>query len=331
MKICADVGGTNLRIAYVNDEHQIVFKEKYSISNFPGADVGFVAALNAFLREKKELLETDKINSITVSASGHIKDDRVQFTNTDWVILKSDLSDNFSSMFNPNLEIFLINDFEALAYGLSTIEEGDFTDIFPREGYGDTKLVCGPGTGLGLAALKTIGPNIENLIAIPSEGGHQSFSVETSLEKEIREHMMEGWMSYEDVLSGNGLKMLFNFFNQKNHIPSSYDIAPKEIIDLSNSGNIPARKALEEFSYALGTFCGNMVLALGATKGVYLWGGILKSFPLELLKVQMKRRFQQRGSAVNFLSDVPIFKITNDEIALRGCSIYSVINSKGDL
>ncbi|TVT45118.1 MAG: hypothetical protein FHP94_19340 [Denitromonas halophila] len=320
MRLCIDAGGTSIRFAFIEDNQKVVIKTKYPISDFPGSDVGFLAALNTFLRQPECHEYKNRTTSLIASVAGPVKNDAAQFTNTDWRISKDQIRTNCESLFPPNVKIHLINDFEALAYGLASLEEEDLVTVFPREGHGDTKIVCGPGTGLGLAALKE---KNGQLISIPSEGGHQCFPVETSIDREIREYIMEDWVSYENILSGQGLQLLFGFFCQKTNARYINELSPEEIISLYNSGNVAAKKALEEFSYTLGSFCGNMVLALGATKGVYLWGGILKSFPLEMLRNNMTRRFQQRGRSAGYLSDVPIYKIISDEIALRGCSIYA--------
>lgn len=325
MKLCIDAGGTSIRLAFIDDNHNIVVKKKYSVSAFEGGDVGFLSAVNTFLRDTNEFENPKNVQHVIASVSGPVRNGKVQFTNIDWQVSESTVLSNFNSVFSPNFTVTLINDFEALAYGLASLENEDVITVYAREGYGNTKIVCGPGTGLGLAALLR---KNDDLIVIPSEGGHQCFPVETSTEREVREYIMEDWVSYEHILSGQGLQLLFSFFCQKTNVQYVTEQSPEEIIALYESGNVAAKKALEAFAYALGGFCGNMVLALGATKGVYLWGGILKSFPFEMLRSNMARRFQQRGRAAGYLADVPIYKIVCDETALRGCSIYLTENSK---
>jgi glucokinase len=165
-----------------------------------------------------------------------------------------------------------------------------------------------------------------DVAAIPSEGGHQSFPPETSIEHQITASIIqENWVSYEQLLSGKGLQRLYNFFSQRRQAPNVHELAPADIVNQFNSGNIIAREALEAFALALGTFCGNMVLALGATRGVYLWGGILREFPMEILRNNMMVRFNRRGfgAVSSYLASVPVYKITSDQIGLRGCSVFA--------
>ena len=325
MKICVDAGGTSIRIAYVDDFHQILTKKKYRIDSFPGLEKGFYSALHKFLSDTNGTVQLNSIKYIIISAAGHLKKNRnfVEFTNADWQISINDIVDKLKMDIVPNIEGFLLNDFEALSYGISTIEDEDVDIIFSRKGHGDTTIVCGPGTGLGLSALKQTADG--QLIVIPSEGGHQSFPPEAGIEQELIKHIMQNFVSYEDILSGKGLQRLYTFFFRKKSTHHCHAISPEEILTLYKKGDETAVKTLEQFSEALGTFCGNMALALGATKGIYLWGGILKKFPNHLLKIQMMNRFHNRGKMASYLSDIPVYRIISGDIALRGCSIYASI------
>lgn len=322
MKICADAGGTSIRIAYVDDYHKITMEKKYLIDSFPDNDKGFYSAIHKYLSDTKDVVPLNSIETMVVSAAGHVKNELVQFTNANWLLSTAEISKFFSSTMSPSLRAMLLNDFEALSYGLPTLENEDVETIFSKKGYGDIKIVCGPGTGLGLAALKQTD---DQLIVIPSEGGHQSFPTETATEQEIIKDTQQDWVSYEHILSGQGLQRLFSFFSRKANSSYPDEHSPEEILKLYSLGNVVASQALEAFSYALGTFCGNMALALGATKGVYLWGGILRSFPNHLLKTHMMHRFHQRGRAASFVDSIPVYKICCEELPLRGCSIYASI------
>lgn len=324
MRICVDAGGTSIRIAYVNDAHQILIKNKYRIDRFPGGDKGFHSALNQFLSDTQRCgVQLNRITSIVISAAGHLTQNRnfVQFTNADWRVSTNALVETFKTAISPHIVVLLLNDFEALAYGLSAIENEDVVPLCSGKARGDTKIVCGPGTGLGLAALKETADG--RFIVIPSEGGHQSFPPESDMEQDIIKHAMRNFVSYEDILSGKGLQRLYTYFYRKTNPHESNPPSPEEILTLYNNGDEVARETLETFSQALGTFCGNMVLSLGATKGVYLWGGVIEAFPNDILKNQMMDRFHKRGKMASYVADIPVYKIVSGDIALKGCSIYA--------
>lgn len=330
MRLCADVGGTKVRIAMVDESHQVVELRKYPVSAFSesaGDDSGLPAAIHKFLEEIEFDSGDSGIDYLLVSAAGPVANGRVKFTNSDWALSEDDLHQRFTQLFSENLRVRLLNDFEALAYGLSLIDfDADVRAILPNVGHGDTSIVCGPGTGLGLAALKYPDDDPSRMIAVPSEGGHQVFPIQYEKEKEFADQTFVSRVTYEDVLSGRGLQKLFSYFSKQANISVRDERLPEEIIKDYERGSVPAEEALTLFASVLGSFCGNMVLALGATKGVFLWGGILKSFPQKVLKDHMVPRFQNRGRVSSYIANVPIYKITSDEIALRGCSVAASVS-----
>jgi glucokinase len=321
MKICCDAGGSTVRFALIDLEFNVRRYAKYPVSEFVEGSDGFVMSVAKFLKDVSGTCELSKVCEFVVSAAGSTSQGRVSFTNSDWAIDIDNIKGTFQREFSPSCLFGIINDFEALAYGLALVQGDDIETIFGKRGRGDMRIVCGPGTGLGLAGLKTIGPSELDVVAIPTEGGHQSFAAETQLERDLWDQL-EGYVSYEHFLSGPGIQAIYNFHSERNGSPNSMEIDPAKIVANFALGNVVARRTLETFASILGAFCGNAALGLGAQKGVYLWGGILKEFPNQVLKRNMLQRFHNRGRKADYLSDVPVFKITNDEIALKGCALF---------
>ena len=73
-----------------------------------------------------------------------------------------------------------------------------------------TKVLIAPGTGLGEAVLYWDG---ERYHALPSEGGHASFAPNSDLEIDLLRYLRTSFLhvSYERVLSGNGLHGIYQF------------------------------------------------------------------------------------------------------------------------
>src|SRR5690606_34801475 len=99
----------------------------------------------------------------------------------------------------------LSNDFAALARAVPHLEPQDLHRI----GGGDpdpegTKIVLGPGTGLGLAGIVKTDLG---WLPVPGEAGHISLPVRNALELAIRDRVAKGeeHVSVEDLLSGPGL------------------------------------------------------------------------------------------------------------------------------
>src|SRR5690606_8072160 len=103
--------------------------------------------------------------SAVLAVAGPVHGDRVALTNCPWVLEPNSLIADLALE-----EVILLNDFEALALALPALEDND---LFPIGGGGrkptGAKVVVGPGTGLGAAAIV----HAAHLwVPIPGEGGH---------------------------------------------------------------------------------------------------------------------------------------------------------------
>jgi glucokinase len=323
MKICADAGGSKVRFAVVDKQYTVRRISKYSIKDLPQGEAGLLKALSRFAKEISGNTNLTEISHLVIGAAGPIENSSVQLTNSNWIVERDALIREFSHIIPGPFKVGLINDFEALAYGLALLEDNDVIVLYSGKTNGDTRIVCGPGTGLGLAALRSLGPDRFDVIAIPTEGGHQSFAAETPTEREIWDYFVQPVISYEHILSGLGLQTLYNFFSEKAGKPNARNLLPVDIIKQFSQANPIAMSTLEAFASILGAFCGNMVLALGARQGVYLWGGILKEFPEKLLRRNMLQRLHQRAQGLEFVANTPVFRIISDEVALKGCALYA--------
>jgi glucokinase len=328
MKICCDAGGSKARFALLDANYGVQRLLKYSVTGFPNGEDGFTVAFAKFLEDISDTFPIKKPIDCIISAAGTINDGRVVFTNSDWVIDTAHIAAEFHEILENADNVHLLNDFEALAYGLINITEDDVNTLYNREGVGGTKIVCGPGTGLGLSALHKYGSNKFECAAISTEAGHQSFSPETPLEQEIYEYFMQPFVSYEQILSGFGMTTLYNFFSEQGGTPNVNELSPVEVMSQHALVTVAARRTLEAFAAILGSFCGNMALALGAREGIYLWGGILKEYPDLFLRRNFLQRFQNRGRKTDYVAEIPIHRIISDEVALKGCAMYGDIQAQ---
>jgi glucokinase len=324
MKICVDAGGSKVSFALIDQRYRLQRLTKYSVAELPKGEAGLLTALSKFVKDISHNTNLKEVKCLVVGAAGPIEDNSVRFTNSDWTIDRESLIRDFSHLIPGDFKVALLNDFEALAYGLALLEDADVVEVHRGKPKGDTKLVCGPGTGLGLAGLRSLSSDKFDVIALPTEGGHQSFAAETPIEHEILNYFMQPVVSYEHILSGSGLQKLYDFFSERADKPNTCALLPNDIVKQYAQANTIAVRTLETFASILGAFCGNMVLALGARQGVYLWGGILREFPQELLKLNMLNRLQQRPKG-SFVADAPVFQIISDDVAARGCALYADI------
>lgn len=138
----ADIGGTNARFAILSDAHAALkHLETVETRLYPTVEDALESAVIA----RTSL--TPK--SLVFAVAGPIQEERTPLTNCPWVVEPRALIKRFDLD-----HVILFNDFEALALALPALEAGDLDPIGdglpPDDG---TKVVIGPGTGLGAAGL----------------------------------------------------------------------------------------------------------------------------------------------------------------------------------
>lgn len=311
--LVADIGGTFARFAIADiDELRIEHFAALRCDLFPSAQ----ATIKAYL---DSVPYRPAIAGFGVA--GPVSGGRASMTNLPWSFSADDLRIASGAM-----HVRLFNDFEALAMSLPCLGDHDLYKIGGGEPIGSSpKVVVGPGTGLGVAALVPSGSGWK---ALPSEGGHVTFAVEDADELALVKRIVgEGvHMSAERLLSGLGLVKLYKALAETRSLDVGSITAP-EIVALAQQGN--AHVAVEAFAYFqkwLGRFAGDMALVYEARGGVYLGGGIparvfdqheTTDFQLAFFRSD----FRTKGRLSEFLSSIPVYVVKALDAGLRGVAV----------
>ncbi len=139
--LLADIGGTNARFSMVTNEGRTptpVFRLKTDSTKTFAEACEMAVSMQGLPRPR----------SLIVDGAGPVIGKRIDLTNADWMI------DGDELMASLKLEQGLtINDFEAMALGLPYFTPADLDPIGSAPmADGGTRLVLGPGTGLGVGA-----------------------------------------------------------------------------------------------------------------------------------------------------------------------------------
>ncbi len=232
----------------------------------------------------------------------------------------------------------VLNDFTAMAYGTLFMDEQDKVAVNSVEDShcNAPRLVIGPGTGLGVAALVPIMPresfgdaNTEDARnadlswqAIATEGGHVSFAALDELQLQILAIFQKKYsrVSVERILSGDGIVELYHALSEINrcsvNLHTAADISSAALDDT----DAIAVQALSIFCQVLGAVTGDMVLAQGARGGVYLCGGILPRIRESLLKSPFRQSMFNKGRFEKYLAQVPVWLCDADYPGLLGAA-----------
>ena len=213
MILAGDVGGTKVDLSLYN------FKDgKLSIERqqkYPANEFGSLQdVVKAFLATEDNVIKVEhEVVAACFGCPGPVKDGHLKLTNLPWELDSRDLSKIL------NIEhIFLINDLEANGYGIAELEPDQIFELEQgdKSALGHRALVSA-GTGLG-EALLIWNSLAQRHLPLASEGGHADFAPRTPIEIELLEWLtakLGGHVSYERVVSGIGLKNIYEFLRDQ--------------------------------------------------------------------------------------------------------------------
>jgi glucokinase len=312
MFLCADIGGTNTKLALVGDgpPFELVRHETFS-----SRTVEDLAALIA------RFVGSRSIDGACLGIAGPIVGERVETTNLPWCIDARALASRL------NVPVFLLNDLEALAFGIPAVREDGLATLHPAPGDPTgTIAVIAAGTGLGEGALVWDG---RRRLALGSEGGHADFAPRSEREIALLRHLLGRWdhVSWERVVSGPGIVNIFEFLRDVEGlaVPSALAAAmasgdPAAAIShagLANDAPI-ASATLDLFTTLYGAEAGNLALKVKALGGVYVGGGIAPKILAKLRAGSFVDAFLAKGRFRELLESMPVRVILDPHTALYG-------------
>lgn len=297
--IVGDIGGTNTRLGLVHrraDGWQLG-----SVEVTPTAS-DVAAVVEAYWRAQG----SPALDGAAFCGAGPLRDGRIALTNTAARVDPQELSAALGVD-----AITVLNDFEAIAWCLPALSDADQMLVQPgRTIAAAPRLVIGPGTGFGAAALIQMEAS---LIVVSGEGGHARLPAWPEAERGFWQklELQFGSLTIEKVLSGGGFSRLYQCL-------ASTSLAPAEVAQAACQGNAMAQQAVDIFTRTLARVAADFALILGARGGVYIAGGMVPKwgdyFPAELFCSEFVNCSDMRA----LLLDTPVSIITAPYPALLG-------------
>lgn len=223
---------------------------------------------------------------------------------------------------------FIVNDFEVIGYGLDSIDPKDLVMVnagVPRTAA--NRAILGAGTGLGKCIMiwdRQLGRHISSA----SEGGHADFAPYDLLELDLVEYIKKQKqrpcvISWEDVLSGDGIGCIYSFFHARAQDTIINHHAPRpDDIFKSRNQDAHAYATFKLYAKLYARCAKNFALDALALGGVYIAGGIAaKNLPLFERDIFMSA-FINCGKQQELLKEVPIYVITDYNVSLYGVAEY---------
>lgn len=286
--LVCDVGGTNARFAVKHAPDAELAKLK------PRETHAFPSLTDATRSAFDE--HTEKPRSMIVCGAGPVSGKSLKLTNANWHI------DGPAAAKALDLDQgLLLNDFEAQALSLPSIPEDWVKQIGSRapDATG-TRLILGPGTGLGISALLEADGKF---VPVPSEAGHIEFGPTDPTEASFWPHLerVHGRVTSESVMAGPGLSRIHRArLAVSGQRPAATDNAG--IVDhaLANPKSEEG-KTIAILWRLIARFAGDMALVFKASGGVTLAGGILPRV-VDLLNENAFREAFERKAPLDTLA-----------------------------
>ncbi|WP_238179838.1 glucokinase, partial [Methylobacterium oxalidis] len=267
--LVGDIGGTNARFALVAEKGaapRLLSHE--ATAGHPDPSSAIRAALAKGAAESASGAPAPR--SAILAIAGRVDGPAVQLTNAHWVIEGARIGRDFGLS-----SAVVVNDYVPVAAGAAGIAPDDLTPVGPtREEAKGPRLVLGPGTGFGAAALV---PYSDRLAIVSTEAGHTELGPTDAFEESIWHvvERVEGRVTVEALLSGPGLARLHAAVCHVRSGAPRDQLDPAAITQAGLSAADPhAAEALDLFARLLGRACGDLALTFLATGGVYIGGGI---------------------------------------------------------
>ncbi len=313
MILAGDIGGTKTTLALC-DDHGAIQREATEKS----ADWSSLEDLIA-------KFAPGPVRAACFGVAGPVVAGVAKITNLPWVIAERSLAQVLGGA-----TVSLLNDLQATALGALAIPETAFAVLQEgRRPAGDPIAVIAPGTGLGEALLVSDG---ERYRALASEGGHADFAPGTEDEILLLRYLrgLHGdHVSYERVLSGNGLGDLYGFCRtqaaaaepawltaelaggDRNAVVSKTALASKDAC---------AARALAMFVDVLGAEAGNLALRGVTTGGVVIGGGIPPKILPALQTGALIARLTAKGRFTTWMRTLSVRVVLEPRAALLGAA-----------
>lgn len=209
----------------------------------------------------------------------------------------------------------VLNDFAAVAHSIAALKGSEVQALDQGRPIAKApRLVLGPGTGLGVAALVPEGAHWR---VLSGEGGHVSLAAVSEIERGILAYWRDelGRVTAEHLLSGPGLE----------RIDAALRAAPRRsaaaISAAAAAGEPTALAGIEIFSRWLGRYAGGLALTLNASGGVYLAGGIVPGWGAGFSGKIFREGFEDHAPHSARLSAMPSYVVRHPQPGLLGLAV----------
>lgn len=296
--LVGDIGGTNTRLAFAERDSGGFRLDRLSRQATPDD-------LPALLASQ---LRGATVDIVALCGAGPLRTDgRLALSNHPCVLDPPAIAAATGAR-----QVIIANDFEAIAHAVPALQPADLRPVRPGTGIASaSRLVIGPGTGLGVASLIRHG---DDWVVLPGEGGHVDLAPVDDAEIEVflKLRAAHGPLIAESLLSGSGFARLHAVLGDGRLSD------PASIVSAARGGDAAARRAMQMFARWLGRVAGNAALVTGARDGVWIAGGIVPAWGADFDDAAFREGFCAKRGFEQWLGAIPVQLIIHPQPGLIG-------------
>lgn len=253
MRLVADIGGTNARLAFAQDRVVVLDSVRsYRNDQFDG----FLTLVRTYLAQS----DARDVSELIVAVAGPVLGDQARLTNRDWRFDANTLSADLGLR-----SVTLINDLSALGHALPSLSRSHLMSIYEtgfNPAVATQSLIVGIGTGFNVSPVLHFGDTVR---CVDTEFGHVSLmgSVLLNATPELR-NVFDKFSTVEECFSGRGYQAVMRH------------------------GGTPA-----EYAALMGALTRDLLMAFMPRSGIYFNGGVARSVLSSPARSEFVRVFQQ--------------------------------------
>jgi glucokinase len=262
--------------------------------------------------------------SLSVAVAGAITGDRFTITSSGWTCSGAELRAAFGFE-----RVLMLNETSARGLALDMMKPGEALPIGGREPL-STPLLPGryalvsPDVGLGVCYVQVEEDGRSTMVG--TEGGHMAFAAHTEFEFDLVRRLTKkfGRVSYERVISWSGLTEIHTALCDRAGVTAA-SLTPLEIILYSRTGADPlCVEATNVFFEILGDFAGDVAMALGASRGVFICGRFIAEAYEGVEQSRFRERFEAKGRLAGVVRELPTWAVVNRASVLNGMARHLI-------
>ena len=301
MRLVADIGGTNSRLALAPIGTGSFFRQQ----NYINADF---TCFNDIITDYLSHCN-DSVQQLVIAMAGHVTNNVGRLTNLGWVIDGNEIASSFGE-----IPVLVMNDLTALGHSALQLAPNQIyplLDLPVSQQAQRQALVVGIGTGFNLS------PIVEcngTTVCTAVEAGHTSLFASIYLELErLKCGIADCFPTVESLFSGRGRRKFMAQLTGK-HIQNASTYIAKQ----GNPENQIYDYALDKYAELIGMLLAEYKVSYLPFAGIFIAGGVARSSLVGNRAILCAKTAMSDNEFIKV--NTPIWVVNDDAAALVGCA-----------